>query len=54
METDDAEIGSVVAIWVNGRNLLEIVREIEMPFAIKEGHPNIAGGYVGLSLGGDS
>ncbi len=49
VEADDIEIGSVVAIAVNGRDLLEWVRDVELPFAVQEGHPNIAGGYVGLS-----
>ncbi len=37
-----------VAIYINSRNLLEFVREVELPFAAQEGHPEMAGGYVGL------
>jgi hypothetical protein len=38
-----------VAIYINSRNLLDYVREVELPFATQEGHPEMAGGYVGLS-----
>ena len=38
----------IVNIFVNSRNLIDIIREIELPFAMAEGHPNIAGNYVGL------
>ncbi len=37
-----------VDIFVNGRNLLELVREVELPFATEEGHPETAGDYDGL------
>lgn len=47
-KADRGEAGSTVAIWINGRNFLEIVRDFEMPFAIKEGHPNMAGQYAQL------
>ena len=36
-------------IFISGRSLIDIIREIEQPFAEKEGAPNIAGGYQGLS-----
>lgn len=35
-------------IYVNGRSLVDIIREVERPFATREGHPNLAGQYVGL------
>lgn len=38
----------VVDILINGRNLIEIIREVELPFAVAEGHQEIAGGYMGL------
>jgi hypothetical protein len=38
----------VIDITVNGRDLGEIVREVERPFASAEGAPNIAGTYLGL------
>ena len=47
---DSGELVSTVTIWINGCNFLETVRDVEMPFAMKEGHPNRAGGYIGLSL----
>jgi hypothetical protein len=37
-----------VLLCVDGRNLVEILREIEKPFAEGEGHPGIAGSYAGL------
>ena len=50
VEKADSGAGSTVAIWINGCNFLEIVRDVEMPFALKEGHPNMAGQYAQLSL----
>jgi hypothetical protein len=37
-----------VAISINGRDLVEILTDIEMPCAVAEGSPTIAGGYLGL------
>ena len=37
-----------IRIVVNGRDLLDLVREVELPFAAAQGSPGIAGGYVGL------
>ena len=48
VEPDDAEAGPIVAIRVNGRDFLELVHEVEMPFAVQEGYPDLAGGYDGL------
>jgi hypothetical protein len=42
------ENGEVVEIEVNGRPLAEVVGEVERPFAEAEGHPSIAGSYLGL------
>ena len=33
-------------ISIDGRSLLEMLREYERPYAQREGHPSIAGGYV--------
>jgi hypothetical protein len=41
----DAE---VVRILIDGIDLIDLVRPIELPFARAEGHPEIAGGYDGL------
>jgi hypothetical protein len=41
---------SAVAIEVNGRSLVELVGEVERPFAEREGAPNIAGQYAPLEL----
>jgi hypothetical protein len=40
--------GEVVRILIDGRDLVDLVRPIELPFATAEGHPDIAGGYDGL------
>ena len=47
---DDPVDGAVdaVSVFVNGRNLVDILREVEMPFAVREGKPALAGSYVGL------
>jgi hypothetical protein len=59
MDTIRFEIGEIadpasglvdaVDIFVNGRNLVDILKEAEQPFAPREGKPDLAGGYVGLS-----
>ena len=41
---------SVAAIYINRRSLLDLVREVELPFAGAEGHADIAGGYTWLWL----
>jgi hypothetical protein len=38
-----------VSIYINGRDLVDILREVELPFATREGHPVIAGSYIGFS-----
>ena len=43
VDTGVAETG--VRIIVNGRELIEIVREVELVFAAREGHPDLAGAY---------
>jgi hypothetical protein len=37
-----------VNVFVNGRDLMEIARETEFPFATRDGKPDLAGNYVGL------
>jgi hypothetical protein len=37
-----------IQIRIDGSCLQDIVRDYEMPFALREGHPDIAGGYLGL------
>lgn len=50
-ERDDPSEGTVdaVEIFINDRNLVEIVREVELHFCAQEGRPHRAGKYVGLS-----
>lgn len=37
-----------VDILINGGDLRNLVREVELPFAAEEGSPHLAGGYTGL------
>jgi hypothetical protein len=37
-----------VNIFVNDRNLVDILREVELPFRAQEGKPRLADKYVGL------
>ena len=37
-----------VIIFVNGRNLLDLAKEAELPYATRDGNPELAGSYVGL------
>ncbi len=42
------EGAGALRIQVDGRDLADIAREVELPDAEAEGHPAIAGAYVGL------
>ena len=44
----DGARDSGIQIRINGRDLVELVRAVENPFAYKEGAPSIAGAYAGL------
>ncbi len=35
-------------VWVDGTDLVEMLRRVELVDATREGHPDIAGGYAGL------
>ena len=37
-----------VQLLIDGADLREIVRRVELPFAAAEGHPDLAGNYTGL------
>jgi hypothetical protein len=39
---------ATLAPYLNGRSLIDLAREVEMPFAEAEGHADIAGSYLGL------
>ena len=41
-------VAPVVRVLVDGRDLVEVVRDVEMSSACEEGHPERAGLYVGL------
>lgn len=47
-EIDDRKTPSV-NIFINDKNLIDLLKAYELPFAEKEGHPNIAGGYAGMT-----
>jgi uncharacterized protein (DUF3820 family) len=38
-----------VNVFVNDKNLIDLLKEYELPFAKKEGHPDIAGTYSGMT-----
>lgn len=40
---------NLVAISIDGHDLIELVRAYELPYARSEGHENIAGGYAYLT-----
>jgi hypothetical protein len=44
----DGDRQSGVQIKINGRDLVDLVRAVENPFAYKEGSPSLAGAYAGL------
>jgi hypothetical protein len=49
MDTLELIVSNGVAdILINGQNLIDMLRQCELPFAEAEGHPSIAGGYMGL------
>jgi hypothetical protein len=47
---DVPSMGTVdrVEVFVNGRNLVDVLREVEVPFAVREGKLHLAGSYVDL------
>lgn len=47
VQTDSSER---IEIFINGQNLLDLVRETELPYAAQEGHPELAGHYIGLPV----
>lgn len=48
LAAQESENGLVYMPTIDGRLLCDIVREIELPYAEREGHPSIAGKYVGI------
>jgi hypothetical protein len=38
----------LVAIRINGRRLVDLIRDVELPFALREGHATLAGAYLGI------
>lgn len=48
-EETDSE-SKVVRVLIDGRDLIDRVRELEAPFARAEDNPHLAGAYSGMSL----
>lgn len=49
-EISHSEFGNLVVPAIDGKSLISILREIELPFAKKEGSPRIIGSYDGLPI----
>jgi hypothetical protein len=47
-DAEAADGMGAVRVEVDGRALADLIREVESPYAEAEGHPEIAGAYVGL------
>jgi hypothetical protein len=45
------DYGPGIEIRIDGEDLINLVRGVELPFAQAEGHPGIAGAYAGLPAG---
>lgn len=45
---EEGDYGLCLMPAIDGRLLCDIVREVELPFAEREGHPSIAGKYSGI------
>jgi hypothetical protein len=43
--------GGGIRIVINGRDLVDLLRDHEKPFAEREKHPELAGAYAGLPAG---
>ncbi len=46
----DSSLYKEIKLFIDGINLIEILKEIEKPFAEKEEHAEIAGHYSGLNI----
>ena len=46
---DDYDASEAVEIYINGREIIELLKEIETPLAMDEGHIGIAGAYGHLT-----
>ncbi len=48
---DPAEgLVDAVDIFINERDLIDLTKEVELPFASRDGNPDLAGSYVGLPI----
>ena len=46
---EDFDANQAVEIYINGKEIIEILKEIETPYAMSEGHVDIAGAYGHLT-----
>ncbi|HEY0038918.1 MAG TPA: hypothetical protein VGB66_19635, partial [Longimicrobium sp.] len=49
LQVRDSTNGPAVHVTIDGRDLVDLLRRIELPAATADGHPEIAGSYRGLS-----
>ena len=48
-QSNNGRIYVIVEIFIDGVNLIDLLKEYELPYAEREGSPQIAGAYVGLA-----
>jgi hypothetical protein len=51
-DIQNSEDGNLVVPLIDGKSLISILKDVELPFAKKEGSPKIAGSYDGLFISG--
>lgn len=49
-DIQDSEYGNIVVPIIDGKSLISILKEFELPIAKKEGSKSIAGSYSGLFI----
>lgn len=49
-QAESSSMARTFAIFVNGERLESLARVVELPFAVAEGHPDLAGDYEPLTL----
>ena len=48
VDVSDEEYGAEVRVLIDGRDLIELARAVEVEFAAADGQPQLAGAYRGL------
>ena len=49
-DIQNSEFGNLVVPLIDGKSLISILKDVELPFAKKEGSSKIAGAYDGLPI----